>query len=405
MLVNTLSDLVDGALAYVEVTKETYAQLHKRPDLWRSIIRHPGDSIVMKSGLSYYFFKLKQLMRSYCAEKNLIVSEKFIDDQIIELLVEAKSATASLPDIAHHVTNWIAKIDKTPQNDYVAIFPISRYYFRGEVDIPQMKIVKLTDKGIEDDVWPIPDILKDKFTLNELVDVNETDTFAVVNTKANDDESAADLAQGMVDRFVYAVKLIDPNTTVSSRRNSYKLVRMEYTVYNRSKGVLGDTHKRLNVPPDLIQSADFYDHFDELWTRLLSFLFDNHPTELQKSIIDALYWYGEVDVSRDSLVSQYLYCLIGLEQLLVPHHERKKAKKFGEHAAILLSGSVDHAGFYEEYYKKRNSLIHEGPIAIYEEDVTSLRIWLRQILLELVKNTSKFIDIKSYYSATHGIKW
>ena len=405
MLVNTVSRLVNDALAHVEVTTETSAQLHKRSDYWRLIISHPGHSIVMKRGLPHYFFKLKRLMRNYCAEKNLIVSENFIDDQIVKLLVESKVAAASLPDIASHVKNWIDNIDKIQQHNYVAIFPLTRYHFRGKVDTPHMKIVKITDEEISDNLWPISDALKDKFSPKELTSVNETDTFAIVNTRANDSQSAAELAQSMVDRFVYAVKLIDPNTTASSRKNSYKGLSVTHAIYNKSKDELRGVFERVNDPPNIIQEADFYDKFNEPWVRLLNFLFDNHPTELQKSIIDALYWYGEVDVYRDSLVSQYLYCLIGLEKLLVRNGEQRKAKKFGEHASIVLNGNVDHAGFYEEYYKKRNSLIHEGPIMIYKEDVDSLRSWLRQILLELVNNATKFIDLKSYYNDKHNIKW
>ena len=155
----------------------------------------------------------------------------------------------------------------------------------------------------------------------------------------------------------------------------------------------------------IIQSRDFYNKFDKTWIRLLGFLFDEHPTELQKSIIDALYWYGEVDANRHSLISQYLYCLIGLEKLLVPNHHREKAKQFGLHASTILHRNADHASFYEGYYKRRNKLVHEGPVIIYKENAYSLRIWLRQILLELIDNATEFIDLESYYNDVHDIKW
>lgn len=344
-------------------------------------------------------------MRDYCARKNLIVSEKFIDEQIIKLLADSKATNTNLADIVCHVKNWIADIDKITQSDYTVILPVNRYHFRSEINTPCMKIVKITDKKIEDYLCKIPNTLDDGFNAKELADKNETDTFAIVTTKANDKESAIELSQNMVDRFVHAVKLIDPNATVSSRKNSYKGLPMSYAVYNRSKAVLSCAFTLLDNPPNIIQSDDFYGKFNESWIRLLDFLFDSHPTELQKSITDALYWYGEVDVHTHSLVSQYLYCLIGLEKLLVPNHERQKAKKFGKNASIVLSGNTHHAGFYEEYYIKRNLLIHEGPVIIYQENVDSLRLWLRHILLKLVNNATKFIDLKSYYRDVHGIEW
>ena len=379
--------------------------MYETPDLWRLITHATGHSIVIKSGVSYYFFTLKQRMRDYCIEKNLIVSEKFIDEQIIGLLVDSKASNMNLADIVCYVKNWIADIDKTTQSDYVVILPINQYHFRSEINTPHMKIVKITDKKIEDNLCKIPNALNDRFSAKELVDTNETDTFAIVTTRANDKESAIELSQAMVDRFVYAARLIDPNAIVSSRKNSYKELHMSYVAYDKSKTALSRAFTRLNDSPHIIQRSDFYDKFNKSWIQLLDFLFDSHPTKLQKSIIDALYWYGEVDVHRDTLVSQYLYCLIGLENLLVPIHERQKAKRFGKNAAIVLSGSVNHAAFYEEYYKKRNLLIHEGPVVIYQEDAESLRLWLRHILLNLVNNATKFIDLKSYYRDVHGIEW
>ena len=405
MLVNTVSRLVDGALAHVEITVRPIGQLHKQPNLWRLTVDNEGQSTVMKSGAAYYFFKIKRHMRDYCAEKNLIVSETFIDEQIVILLAGAKASCTGLADIALCVKDWIANIDKTAQDDYTVVLPLNRYQFGGEVNTARIKIVKIADKKIEDSMPPISGAMKDGINAKYLADKNKTDTFAIIRTRANDKKSALELAEGMVDKVVYAIRLIDPNATVTSRRNFCSGLSMLYFVYNASKRQLSSGFERLNELPVIPQSDDFYDKLNEPWTCLLGFLFDDHPTDLQKSIIDALYWYGEVDAHRDTLVSQYLYYLIGLEKLLVPDHERQKAKKFGSTAAAVLHGSADHAGFYEEYYKKRNSLVHEGPVTIYKDDVDGLKIWLRSILLELVNNTDKFVDLVSYYNGVHGIEW
>ena len=405
MLVNTVSRLVDGALAHVEIATGPPVPLRSQPDCWRLIVETTGRSIVMKSGLSYYFFELKERMRHYCAEKNPVVSEAFIDKRIINLLIDSKASCAGLPDIAVQVKNWIADIDKTEQYDYTVMLPINQYHFRGEVSTPRMKIVKITDEKINENMCPVPNSLRDHLNAKELADENETDTFAIASTRASDTKSAVELATAMVDRFVYAVKLIDPNATVSSRRNARNVLLMSYPTYNASKAQLSASLERVNELPSIIQSDNFYDKFNKPWIRLLDFLFNDHPTDLQKSIIDALYWYGEVDANRDSLVSQYLYYLIGLEKLLVPNHKQQKAKKFGSTAATVFHGNADHADFYEEYYKKRNRLVHEGPVTIYKEDADSLRLWLRSILLELVNNTGKYIDLRSYYKGVHGIEW
>ena len=405
MLVNTVSRLVAGALAHVEITTLPFDSLPSRPDCWRLIVNPAGKSIVMKNGLPFYFFKLKQHMRNYCAEKNLIVSETFIDEQIVGLLVGSKASGTGLPDIAIRVKSWIDQIDKTTQDDYRVVLPLSRYHFRGDVNTTRIKIVKITDKKIADNFIPVSNSLKDGFNAQELAGINETETFAIARTRANDKESAVELAKGMVDRFVYAVRLIDPDSTASSRTNSYKKFYMAYIVYNTSKGEMTSVLDRLNEPPNRIQTDDCYNKFHKSWMRLLDFLFDNHLTDLQRSIIDALYWYGEVDTHRDTLVSQYLYYLIGLEKLLVPGHERQKAKKFGRNAAAVLDGGADCAELYEAYYKKRNSLVHEGPVMVYKDDVDSIRLWLRSILLGLVDNTDKYMDLESYYKGVHGIEW
>lgn len=405
MFVNEVSRLAADALAHVEIIPATSDLMQNRPDIWRVSIDFTGHSYVMKSGIVHYFLELKRLMRDYCAEKHLIVSENFIDEQIIQLLVDSKASNMSLPDVALHVKSWIVDIDKTKQDDYEVILPVNRYHSMGEVATPHIKIVRMTETAIDDNLCHIPRALEGRFTSKYLVDTNDTDTFAIINTRANDEKSAVELAHIIVDKFVYAIKLIDPNATASSRRKSYVGLPLSYGIYNKSKDRIRTAFTRLNEPPYTVQSNAFYNKFNKPWIRLIDFLFDGHLTELQKSIIDALYWYGEVDVHRDSLVSQYLYFLIGLEKLLVPNHERQKAKKFAEHAAIIFSGSAEHASFYEDYYKKRNMLIHEGPVIIYKEDADTLRLWLRSILLELVENATKFIDLKSYYKDVHGIEW
>lgn len=255
MLVNTISRLVAGSLDHVETTTAPPNPLHMLPDHWRVIRKHPGPSIVLKSGLSYYFFELKHHIRKYCAEKNLIVSETFIDEQIIGLLTDSKVSSTNLADIALRVKNWVEDIDKTKQNEYKVILPLNRYHFRKEIDMPKIKIVKLSDKIFEENLCPIPTAQKDILDAKSLAKYNETDIFAIITTRANDKKSATELAQGMLDRFVYAVKLIDPNTAVSSRKNSYKSPLVSYAVYNKSENTLDISLEHPDEPSDIIDGG------------------------------------------------------------------------------------------------------------------------------------------------------
>lgn len=402
--VDAISRLVTDALAHVEVVKAPLAPLLKSPGYWRVIV-NPDQLIVMKTGLPYYFFKLKRQVRAYCASKSITFSETFIDEQITKLLVDTKISSTEPSGIEARVKDWVSNLEKIKQEGYSIILPINRYQFRREVNTEQIEVVKMTDEKIKEALGSFPIPPEGWPTAKQLAEANETSTFAMARTRANDKESAVELATSMVDRFVYAVKLIDVDTTVSSRKNYYNALRLSYLAYSTSGGDLCIGSKHLNAPISTTPSKAFYDKLDKTWARLLDFLFKGSPTELEESIIAALYWYGEVDVSGDPLVSQYLYYSIGMETLLVPHYERSKTKTFGRNAAMILHGCAEHAGVYEEYYKKRNELIHEGPVVIYKEDVDNLRLWLRSILIHFIDNSDKFTDLKSYYNGVHGVDW
>ena len=91
------------------------------------------------------------------------------------------------------------------------------------------------------------------------------------------------------------------------------------------------------------------------------------------------------------------------KKLLLKKKEQKKTKKFGEHAAILFSGNRKYTKSYETYYEKRNDIIHDENIKIYNEEINTLQFNLRNLLLDMIENSDKFQNIESYYMNRHNI--
>ena len=123
-------------------------------------------------------------------------------------------------------------------------------------------------------------------------------------------------------------------------------------------------------------------------------------TDLQKSILSALYWYGRVDVTFDDAIDQYISYINGLERLVLFDSKQDKAEAFGDR----ISKRFKH--HYKQdmikFYKKRNDLLHEREPDIYEEDLITLRFLLRGLITDLVYQNEKYATLYLYFRNNHG---
>ena len=81
-----------------------------------------------------------------------------------------------------------------------------------------------------------------------------------------------------------------------------------------------------------------------------------------------------------------------------------KADNFGKNCAKIFSSDERYSEFYKNYYDKRNDISHQKIKEIYKEEIDTLRLSLRQLLLELVEFTDKYSTLKDVFQKEYGIQ-
>lgn len=407
LIINEINENVVNTLKFSEIKEiKSKSDLMHRPENWRSTSFGPLGShkwFILKNSAAYYFFNIKKILREYCSKKNYSLSENYLDKNIIDFLISCKTSNAPDSDVMFNVKEWLKELDSINRHEYRILLPVNHYDFREELNIDNIQIVKIDDDSIKKYFISDDRVSREIYDVEHLEESNHTNIYAIVDVKAHDLDAATELANELLDKFIFSIKLFDPGSFISTRKNSYEQINESILTYDKSTKNLGYSGHSHYVPGRITPSKEFYKKLERKWKKLTVFLYSEHLTMFQRSILASMYWYGSVDIMRDSNVKKFLYYLIGLEKLLLKKKEQQKTKKFGEHSAILFSGDRKYAESYERYYLKRNDVIHDENIRIYDEEVTTLEINLRSLLLDMVEHSDKYQNIESYYKDKYNI--
>ena len=408
LITDTINENVINILKFSEIKDITHrSDIFLNPTEWRAIGFGSLESMkafVLQRKATHYFFNIKKILREHCSEKNYSLSQDYLDKTIVDFLTLCKSSKVSDSDVISHVKEWLEKLDSLNQYEYRILLPVNHYDYNDRFTIDSITIAKIDNDLIKKYFAMNEQIPSDLYDADHFVKSNNTDIGAIITVKANDIGAAQELAEELLDKFIFSIKLFDYGSLISTRKHSYQQINSSIFIYHKSNESFESSGHNYYTSSRAIPSEEFYKKLENTWGKLASFLYSEHMNAFQKSIFSSMYWYGSVDSLRDSNVKKFLYYLIGLEKLLLKKHERQKGKFFGERSAIIFSGDQKHAEFYKEYYDKRNDLVHDENIRIYDEEVTTLELSLRNLLLGMIENSDKYPDVESYYKDKYKIK-
>lgn len=96
----------------------------------------------------------------------------------------------------------------------------------------------------------------------------------------------------------------------------------------------------------------------------------------------------------------------GLEWIVLHIYGRTfaKADNFGKNCAIIFSGDEQYWEFWRKYYWKRNDLSHQKLVEIYKEEIDTLRLNLRSLLLQLIDFTDNYTTVSDVFDNEFGIQ-
>lgn len=394
-----LRENFDQVLKHVTCKDNPKSNHSLKSGMWRDVFRIdpiPGSSehrmiqIVLKSQAKYYYYNIIEIMRKHSTANNFHIDDKIIDKKIMDFLIKYKCVDQAT-NLSIAIKKWFDEIDNIPIKTYVIFLPINHFYLFEELIVDNVKIIKLSEDVFRK-YFKICDEI-DQSLYTDLIRTNETDKFMIVEVSSKDVDSAKQMAQEYVEKFIHAFKLFHPKSSISVRKNTYSLVSEYFFSIekNTNKPNFGTHHHFSSVGSNNdISTCDLSSH----WNKLTKFLFSKSLSSLQTSILTAMYWYGQVDILRDSNIRKFLSYLTGLEILLVTSD--RKAYEFGKNISQFFSRNEKYALFYSAYYKKRNNLIHEKIVPVFDDEVDSLRILLQSTLLNMIKDSDRYESTKEY---------
>lgn len=373
---------------------------HMGQEVWKSFGRISNDSFVIKKNASYYYFRCLDYVREQLIKKDIKVSEDYLETEFCNFLESLKRNNGEILDESK---TWLDKLCTLKSKQFKLLIPISHYDYRNEITFPSIKIVKLTDEILGKN-FNVEGELSKMFSASKLSEDNKTTIFAIVNVESSEQKHAEEIAYEVVEKFIYATKLIDPGSFVRLRKCSMVQINEEILVEEKGKPLSFHLPSR-NIPARINPGDDFYNKFQPYWDKLSNFLYISNPNDLQSVILSALYWFGEADVHIDSRIKLFLYYVSGMERVVLHDSEdiRQKGVPFGKRCAKIFYGDEKEWEFWKEYYWKRNNIIHEKFEYIYKEEIDTLRIELRSLLLQLIEFTDTYSTVEEVFKSEFGI--
>jgi len=369
-------------------------------DVWEAFgSMDQRNFFVMKRGAGYYYFRGRNYIRKELERSQVTVSEDYVTNRYTKFIEDHVRNGGSLSDDCQAFLDDIKSLRPIP---FKFLIPISHYDYRCYMDLGKVRIVRLDDQLLKNE-FGIKSELAEIANTEMLTEFNYTCTYAIVNLESRDKTHAKESAFRLIERFIYAVKLIDPYSFARLRKHSMNEVKE--CVLVRQGTEFGTSFTNHRIVGRVNPGPQFYADLQPYWDKLAEFLYSDSPNDLQGIILSALYWYGEADIHADSRVKLYSNLITGLEWVVLHIYDKSfgKADKFGTNCAIVLSGDEQHHEFWKNYYEKRNNLAHQKLVEIYKEDIDTLRLQLRMLLLKLIDFTDNYTTLSDVFSNEFGI--
>jgi len=372
------------------------------PNVWRSTLgMGDSDYFVMKKTASYNYFRGLDYIREKLEVNDVEVSEDYLNNSYYRFIVSQKRNNG---DLSGTCQTWIDGLNALKLKQFKLLIPINHYDYRDEIDLGVIKVVELTDEILQQN-FNINGQIDEILNAGKLSEFNDTRTFAIVDVESLEEEHAKEFGYQLVERFIYATKLIDPGSYIRLRKWAMVQVNENILVEEKGKPPSDSMHSH-HLPVRINPGKEFYNNLQPYWDKLAGFLYSKNRTDLQDVIISALYWFGESDVHTDSRVKLFLNYVTGLEWIILHKSDdiRQKAVPFGKRCAKIFSGDEKYWEFWKDYYWKRNDITHKEFVYIYKEEIDTLRIDLRSLLLQLVDFTGKYDNLKDMFDKEYAIK-
>ena len=398
IIMSSQIDLMDTfSTIYYELSKPLtdlieHCTYDNKPDLnfknvpdnaWRTSSTMNG-TLVLTFDAHQHYYKIVPILRKTFPIITEEQHQRNIQALLVRIFIDPKKNVEKI------TKDWLSELFQLKLKDHECVGLIAGYPFPHSLKIGNVTIMPINSKEAKElnKKYAGPggelSILK-----NQKRGIN---AIFCCTTKAYDDDSCMLISKNNVNRVLNFIKLIDPYSEVRLQVKNYKSMgdSNHITTENGTSWIHDNVIRK-----DRIKREYFFENIEKLIKAAEKFFFKKDVTYLQKSILSALYWYGRVDVTFDNAIDQYISYINGLERLVLFDSKQDKAEVFGDR----ISKRFKHHDKQDmiKFYKKRNELLHEREPDIYEEDLTTLRFLLHNLITDLVYKNEEYNTLYLYF--------
>lgn len=315
---------------------------------------------------------------------NVEFSDKAIDSLLVDFVYRMKYEAKY--DLQKSVKLWFEELKKSRVITYVIFRPVYHLLTDLILDFGKVKIQKISEDVVHN-YHPNPQdpYFTSKKIAGELINDAKTDTYAIVEVNAKDNEHAEILSKQYLEKALNVIRIFHTGTKVRSVENFCPVIHVPHFIIikNTTEFTSGGENLNLNTPT-MINSTTLT-KLQPTWDKLVALLFKDQLNEIESQILTALYWYGE-GYKDENPSSSFLKYITALENLVIFDRQYDKADRVSERiSSIIYPEGEDRLSamtYMKKYYEIRNSIIHAGKTRVYQEDVEQVRVWT-QVLLQI----------------------
>lgn len=378
----------------------------REDDAYRGMMRG-ARQVSIRMGAAVAFARAIRTLHERGEDVHKAFSDKFLteklDDLIFDLRFEDEKNLKS--EIPRRAKLLFRELSSRSLNKHSYLIPVMKLRLMKPLEVAGIRIADLDASTFSlvkqrygvDLCFPGETVTQ---AIQEMTTANETSTFALVEVEAEDPDSATDLAIRTVDMALDAMRTTtdltpgDPPYVVRGDFQTTLVLRLRHL--NVATSVVTHSSFLVNLVasvPTLIPAR--VDSWESKLRQLGDLLLkpDEDRTDLEASIVDAVFWFGNGVKDKEPLFKFVKY-FIAMESLMVPHNQRGKIVTLARNFTGIMFDQAPEkeraevSGKMADLYGVRNEIVHTGKRSITADDLVQIERWTQSSILKLQSYTT-----------------
>lgn len=356
----------------------------------------------------YYWLKVIQFVRQKSQKWIVKLSDDFISNELQSFIYQLKTNKKKYGNIGKSVKEWLEALKKIPITNFRFILPVNHVDYRKDLDLGRIKLQKITLRKLKKlATFDKTGLFSARKVMADMTTLNETEIFAIIEVQAKDQNQGMIFANLSLKRLIYAMRLFDPPSGITNREEYFPPVHFHYLIVNLDRDSLFLPNSNLHLNAHVWRTKEYWKRVNPDWNTLKKFLFSSSLNEVQSTILNALYWYGDAGREMDDDLSKFLKYTYGLENCVIFDNQYDKKNRMASRLSTIIGSDRQTQIFWndllKQYYDVRSGAIHSGKLVVEKEDVNTTHKLLRDLIFRYIRLSKKYTDLKTMFKTEFAI--